>query len=784
MAILVGNTITNNFDRFTGEPFNATIVDEWWDGTPMSDSKVDNAIYFKNSNSVGGYSRRDFNGVIDGRWFGLSSISNSVSILTKIFAQKAYLNLLITTPDVLISSNIEFPEGFNIIFRNGGSFNVSSGVTVTFKSKIDSSLKDHIFKGSGTVNLYETSCEKASVCWFGAKGSSDLSFDSAAAVQKCVNASQRINKIFYPSFGNVSPYVQSQTIQVFSSDFSFSGFEIFGEGFQENTGSVGSFQKSSRIVYTGTSLSCFNLRGSRFSSIHDLRIDGQCPELIAANEADPDSRREVYWIGTTYNSTAKNHHCAISIDGISSSTLLSQNSRVYNCRIAFFVVGVSISANGNQQGDTIYVNNSVFRNCGYAISLGNAQNRSCSFDFNLYSRCYTVFTNRRFGNLDGSRFNTNGGQITNCYRMFDLDGAVGGNSHISGLYAEACGVIGRFGRPAATDIASYTLSGCNFKLEDDGFENNLPNHIKAGFYSIEVGGAMVVFNGGSIQSLRKVYAIACNQPTSGGVSFTGVFFTGAIEEVLGNQESALFFNNCQWKNLKINQNQNIRLDYTASALNRTRIGNASQFVISATLVESAGIPKSGFIHRVINNKRNLTVSAISIDSDDGRDISITWPNTSQYNERFGQSMVGDYFYTPVNGDPYATEFYNSNTAPSCIVKSINYTTRNIVLTRLAFEAVLGSTIYWSWRPTLYSAKITCSVTLNSATVTDVTNITLLAIGDCVVFANDEFFPYRIASIDSGTSTITLTQNYRGATNSSAVLTSARLILMGRDITLN
>ncbi|GEM_PF-3269190 len=66
-----GTKIIDNYDRFTGVPFNATKVTKWVDGTTMNDSKVDNAIYFKNKPELGGgYAKRDYEGNVDIRWFG------------------------------------------------------------------------------------------------------------------------------------------------------------------------------------------------------------------------------------------------------------------------------------------------------------------------------------------------------------------------------------------------------------------------------------------------------------------------------------------------------------------------------------------------------------------------------------------------------------------------------------------------------------------------------------------------------------------------------------------
>lgn len=67
-----GTKILDNYDRYTGVPFNATKVTVYRDGSAMNDNKVDNAIYFKNRTDLGGgYSKRDYDGHIDIRWFGV-----------------------------------------------------------------------------------------------------------------------------------------------------------------------------------------------------------------------------------------------------------------------------------------------------------------------------------------------------------------------------------------------------------------------------------------------------------------------------------------------------------------------------------------------------------------------------------------------------------------------------------------------------------------------------------------------------------------------------------------
>lgn len=114
----IADIIYGIYDRFTGTEFNATVVTTWWDGTAMDDSKVDNALYFKNIARLGGgYIKRNYDGNgIFLSWFGLlGNDANSVS---------ATLNTLI--PKV--------PENSRLIFESGKSYIFSSTVNVLNKN--------------------------------------------------------------------------------------------------------------------------------------------------------------------------------------------------------------------------------------------------------------------------------------------------------------------------------------------------------------------------------------------------------------------------------------------------------------------------------------------------------------------------------------------------------------------------------------------------------------------------------------------------------------------------
>lgn len=69
MAVLSENEITTslNYDQFTGEVFSTSIITNYYDGSAMDDSKVDNAIYFKSGSE---YAKRDYSGPVNVKWFG------------------------------------------------------------------------------------------------------------------------------------------------------------------------------------------------------------------------------------------------------------------------------------------------------------------------------------------------------------------------------------------------------------------------------------------------------------------------------------------------------------------------------------------------------------------------------------------------------------------------------------------------------------------------------------------------------------------------------------------
>ena len=206
-----GTKILDNYDRFTGVPFNATKVTTWWDGTAMNDSKVDNAIYFKNTTSLGGgYSKRDFEGEIDIRWFGakgdgttndrtivLNAINSIPEYSTLTFDKGIYIFNASTT---INNKNINI-KGNNATFKlTGGGFNLLifnssinfDGIIFDGNNNCRSLLQYH---GSSNINIKN--------CTFKNVAKSDaVSTFTGIYLLGCKNVN--INQCYFENFNSTS----------------------------------------------------------------------------------------------------------------------------------------------------------------------------------------------------------------------------------------------------------------------------------------------------------------------------------------------------------------------------------------------------------------------------------------------------------------------------------------------------------------------------------------------------------------------------------------------------
>src|SRR5690606_19955107 len=84
----IGDVIYDNYDQYTGKPFNTKILTHLPDGTEITDALVDNAVVFKNlSRNGGGYSVRSEyleTGEVYTEWLGIDESSDITPVFSKL----------------------------------------------------------------------------------------------------------------------------------------------------------------------------------------------------------------------------------------------------------------------------------------------------------------------------------------------------------------------------------------------------------------------------------------------------------------------------------------------------------------------------------------------------------------------------------------------------------------------------------------------------------------------------------------------------------------------------
>lgn len=141
--IKVGNVWTNLISGATGESVNFEEVSNWYDGTPMDDSKADGVIYRKLPTSVGGgYVKRVFtDGVANIKWLGPTETEDLAPLLEKLSLAGAD-KILIPSGSYTIKSPVTLTGSKSIV----GEGNVNIGFEGEYEDGI-------LIKGEGTLPL-------------------------------------------------------------------------------------------------------------------------------------------------------------------------------------------------------------------------------------------------------------------------------------------------------------------------------------------------------------------------------------------------------------------------------------------------------------------------------------------------------------------------------------------------------------------------------------------------------------------------------------------------------
>ncbi|MGK6351569.1 glycosyl hydrolase family 28-related protein [Parapedobacter sp. DT-150] len=175
MANLVGNTIVNNFDRFTGEPFNAEKVTVWADGTIMDDSKVDNVMYFKVDTGIGGgYAKRTYTGPANVKWFGargdgIADDTDAINLALSSPAGSLFLEsgtYIVNSPILVEGGKELIGEGptlkpgvsaigdlatWGTVIRLSGGKNIISGIKIDVRGLTQSQTSKYVIRMMGAT---------------------------------------------------------------------------------------------------------------------------------------------------------------------------------------------------------------------------------------------------------------------------------------------------------------------------------------------------------------------------------------------------------------------------------------------------------------------------------------------------------------------------------------------------------------------------------------------------------------------------------------------------------
>jgi hypothetical protein len=140
MAIPPRSDIDNslNYDYFTGEIFSTSLVTEYFDGSAMDDTKIDNAIYFK---SASGYTKRNYSGPVNVKWFGargdgLTDDTHFIQKALDITAHMAIKTLTIPEGIYMIQAidPLRPPNASGFLVGVGG-INVPSNITLVMDNE-------------------------------------------------------------------------------------------------------------------------------------------------------------------------------------------------------------------------------------------------------------------------------------------------------------------------------------------------------------------------------------------------------------------------------------------------------------------------------------------------------------------------------------------------------------------------------------------------------------------------------------------------------------------------
>lgn len=326
-----------------------------------------------------------------------------------------------------------------------------------------------IIHGSGNDDCFEAIDKSiANARQFGARATSTA--DDLAALQCMIDASIEFGVSCFIPEGD---YRISDTLWITGTDSA-----IFGAPFYSAT-IRGDSRDGTVIIADKKDAPVFGINLARWVTVESMTIRGpNAPVPVSAADLDPDKSN---WLASGVRDSQYSPQAAIAIDATVYNTppdggypgksylgnTASGSNEVFirDVTIEDHAVGIVVRPDGGvAQNDSVHVERCLIQRCqvGYAScntqSRSNSAVRSCSL-----VACHTLFDTARFGAQKGVLPNIDSCGFGAAYRVFDASTSAGSVS-LTGCYGEVLGSIGTTNFGASSSHNVLNIIDCEFQF--------------------------------------------------------------------------------------------------------------------------------------------------------------------------------------------------------------------------------------------------------------------------------------------------------------------------------
>lgn len=678
------------------------------------------------------------------------------------------------TRRITLTGKIKINENNTIDIQRGGGFIINDTLPFIINGAFLAGDYQRVFWGSGKALFGTRAVKYVSPCWFGAKADCNNAqvgqgTDNTEAITNAISAAEMVSDVYLPPTPANMFYRITSTITI-RKRLHFFAFRFHGGG---TTVTHSSSDKATSIFADFSEGAAINIQGSRRVYINDLCLVGKnlMPKRLGTYGEPLTLTDKVNKPESFLSAGLSKSYAGITTDAEPNSKLWSADVVMDNLLIEQFYLGIGISQAGKVQGDRMRVQRSQINFCVYGISLANHQNRSCHFLDVDMNRVWCGITNCTFAEGTGSVFQVTGGQWCNMYKCFIMQTSYLGQCVVSGLYTEAIGCIGWFGNHHPNN-GSLLFSGCHFQIRDEGML--LGYAFTPPFYSLW-GAANIAFDGCVFLTGKKFLAMyngsSNDSYTGAALSFNACSF---LHMPAMHFKGNYIMNNCYMLPVSNNMNYNRDITFNLQKNARCNTGFNAVSIISGSenkLAEHGKMNHLGSIVRKI--PRYFTVQNAT------KEIEITKMYKDTIVFTYSPNLQRTFFKHVVEGDRIGT-FLQSNAEtgydnPTMMVKTIDTQSRQVKVVVYTNDYTFNNSIALYTNCFFTTRKVYAIANTGSNELTNVENIQMLRMGDCITF-NEAMGAYKIRSIDTSTNSVILTSAITEAVNGRVELFNQQIVM--------